>query len=596
MRLASLLPYLSLVVISCSKSRAPSATGSGGTTSSDTGASSVSSTESSGAGPSICATLPPVPAGVGMPSASPLYPDPKYVEVGGFAAQVKTACVDTSALPSHSKLDAWVPKLLAESGLTSAPLGDCACDWTLAFGAAPSLSGNAEKTLADGGMNAEIYAEVTSADAELRAHTALYARTERGGLYALRAALATVKADPGGAVVPASTIVDFPDIAARGFIDGIYKQIGGGDGTFNGWPSAFTPASRSEILRLMARLRGNTFIYGPKCDSFGRGGTCAGQASTPNWTSTYQNDFGQASSIITLAAEADANLVDLYWAMNPLIGVNWNDPTGAPLTAAKKKIDELRSMGVHHFAMFIDDASPIPTTAGNAAALMNGTNAYLKTLDPGDHLLVVTWAYNGYWATSWQQGFGAALDKDVEVMWTGPGIESCTVSASDMGAPNANYQRTLSIWDNWPSHTCDPPWPPHATPAKMSGRSGDLAPAIHGYYSNPVISEAGGDLSEELSHLGPIFDFAWSPSHYGTAVDASYARWATVLPAWQAFVHPCSNTDCTVKGASYIGFACDPNDANGILFCDTYEKNCVTKLSCPKGCSVQNNAMDTCNE
>jgi hypothetical protein len=162
-----------------------------------------------------------------------------------------------------------------------------------------------------------------------------------------------------------------------------------------------------------------------------------------------------------------------------------------------------------------------------------------------------------------------------------------------MTGPDANYKRTLSIWDNWPSNTCDPP--SQSITAKMTGRSADLGSAIHGYYMNPVISEAGGSLSSELSHLGPVLDFAWSPSHYAPGIDASYARWAKIMPAWQPIVHPCSNTDCTVNGMAYIGFACDPSDSHTILFCDTYDNKCVTKLQCPKGCTVQGNAMDTCN-
>ncbi len=534
-----------------------------------------------------CATLPGV-GDAGAGPQAPLYPDPKYASVGANVTRATHACVDTTALPTHAKLDVLVPELLGEAGLQPATAGGCACDWTLRFGAAPALTGSAQTTLTAGKSAPELYVETTAASPDRRASTSLYSPSERGAFYALRAALATTTKVSGGALVPESTIVDYPDVAARGFIDGIYRMIGSGYPVFNGWPSAFTPAARSEILRLMSRLRGNTFIYGPKCDAYGRGATCSGQGATPNWTTPYPTDHGETSAMITLAADADKYMIDLYWALNPVTAVDWSQSTGQPLTDAKNKINELRAMGVHHFAMFVDDANP--TTPQNASLLMNATNAYLKTLDPNDHLLVVTWAYNAYWSASTQQAFGAALDEDIEVMWTGNAVEPCTLSASDMTGPNANYQRTLSIWDNWPSETsgCAGAY------RKLIGRAADLPKAIRAYYTNPVLSEDGAPLQVQLDQLGPSMDYAWGAAHYDANIDGSYARWGALLPPWQAIVHPCNNTNChDANNNLFYGFACG-SDPNTILFCDTYDNDCVTTLSCPKGCAVQANAMDTC--
>jgi hyaluronoglucosaminidase len=583
MRTFAIVSVFIALVAACSS--APITPEDGGCTTCDGGGGVDASIDA----PKTCAPLADV-GDAGAGPQAPLYPDPKYASVGANASAATHACVDTSALATHDKLDALVPELLAEVGLSAGSASDCTCDWTLRFGAAPSLSGTAQSTLDAGKSAPEINVEVTTEDGGHRATTSLFATTERGALYALRAALATATKSQNGVLVPTSTIVDYPDIIARGFLDGIYRTIGGGYTTFNGWPSAYTPAMRSEILRLMQRLRGNTFIYGPKCDQFGRGATCSGQGSLPNWTTPYPTHEGEQSAIVTLAADADKYMIDLYWALNPVTGVDWSQPTGQPLTDAKKKIDELRAMGVHHFAMFVDDANP--TTPQNASLLMNATNAYLKSLDPTDHLLVVTWAYNAGWGAGTQQAFGTALDKDVEVMWTGNDVEPCTLAAGDMTGPNANYKRTLSIWDNWPSETtgCAGAY------RKMIGRAADLPKAIHGYYHNPVINEDGAPLSEELKQLGPIFDFAWGAAHYDAAIDASYARWASIMPGWQAIDHPCSNTNCIDSTNSvFNGFACDGTDKNTILFCDTYEGKCVTKLTCPKGCTIQSNAMDTCN-
>jgi hypothetical protein len=551
--------------------------------------------------PVSCPVLPGL-ADAGVGRAEPLYPDPRFAEVGMNLARAKTACVDTSALPTHSRLDALVPGILKEAGLTGAALGDCACEWTLRFGAAPTLTGTAASTLAAGANDNELYAEVTSL-VRGRLSSALYAKSERGGLYALRAAIATGAtgaAEGGGPLVPSSTVVDYPEIQARGFIDGVYGTLGGWPedgcgfgvwpGPFASWPSRFTPAMRSEILRLTSRLRGNTFIYGPKDDPFDRG-PCDG--SHKNWQDPYATNDGTQSMIQTLAVDADANLVDLYWSISPFPGFDWSNPgsSGPGFAAVKAKIDQVRALGVHHFAMFVDDPQVNGGTPDQNAALMNATHAYLKSLDPADHLLVVTWAY-AFGPNGSTDAYGAALDKEIEVMWTGPGIEPCSIAASDMAGPNQSYQRTLSIWDNWPAPAANSGC---ADDRKMTGRSNDLPSAIHGYYTNPVINESGYPLSDELTQLGPVMDYAWGAAHYNASVDGSYARWAALLPGWQAVVHPCTDTRCVVPAGPYLGFACDPGDRNNILFCDQYEGNCVTTLRCPNGCKVQANAQDTCN-
>jgi len=519
--------------------------------------------------------------------------------VGANLAHATTACVDTGALPSHAKLDALVPGILKEAGLAAATLGDCACEWTLRFGPAPSLSGNAATTLMSGASSNELYAEVTSLAAG-RLSSALYAKTERGGLYALRAALGAAAAGGGGALVPASTIVDYPEIQARGFVDGVYGTLGGWPtdgcgfgvwpGPFASWPSRFTPATRSEILRLIGRLRGNTFIYGPKADPFDRG-PCNG--SHKNWSDPYSTNDGLAAAIQTLALDADANLVDLFWSISPFPGFDWSNPgpTGPGFAAVKAKIDSVRALGVHHFAMFVDDPQVNGGTPSQNSILMNATHDYLKSLDPTDHLLVVTWAYAGG-ADGNTAAYGAALNKEIEVMWTGPAVEPCSISASDMAGPNQSYQRTLSIWDNWPAPSANSGC---ADDRKMTGRSNDLPTAIHGYYTNPVINEAGFPLGDELSQLGPVMDYAWGAAHYNANINGSYSRWGALLPGWQAIVHPCSNTNCVVPAGGYLGFACDPNNTNNIFFCDQYENHCVTTLVCPHGCKVQANAQDTCN-
>ena len=90
--------------------------------------------------PSDAADITACPAGAPVsdrvPAArSSVYPALRYSDVSTLGATAASACVDTSALPSHGALDALVPQILREAGLQVAPAGSCECDWWLVYAA-----------------------------------------------------------------------------------------------------------------------------------------------------------------------------------------------------------------------------------------------------------------------------------------------------------------------------------------------------------------------------------------------------------------------------------------------------------------------------
>jgi hypothetical protein len=538
------------------------------------------SSDADGAGDASSPACPPGPAvadaGTGAPH--PIYPDPVYADVGAIAARVKTACVDTGALPTHATLDALVPSLLAEAGVAPAGAGACACDWTLRFvPAAPALYGDAQKAWTAVSPGAERYV-VASASQAGRATTTLYAAEERGGLYALRAALSLAQkdaADPTARDVPLATIVDGPAVAWRGVVEGMYG------GRVSEFGTQYTPGERALLLRLAARLRLNTYVYGPKNDPYA--GWIGGK-----WRAPYPDTgAGAAQSIATAAHEAHANLLRFVWAISPGAQFDWGNYAG-DLANIEKKYDSMRALGVEHFALFLDDQS-IPASIAQQAQLMNDLDAYVKKGDPSDHLLVVWWDYVGGPDSS-TRALGPLVHPDVEIMWTGPCVESCTIDAGDMSPVDSSFERKASLWDNWPTSTgcCNGA----AAAPKMTGRSADLASAITGYYANPVVNECGPECGSSLrvsdftAHMGPIADWSWDPARYDGGVDASYARWAQLLAAWKPLVQKCGVASCSGKGPVYPGWTCDPSKT-GVFFCDAYESDCVTDLPCPGGCTVE---------
>jgi hypothetical protein len=527
---------------------------------------------------------PLVDAGAGPISV--VYPDPVYARVGALAARVHTACVDTSALASHTSLDALAPSLLAEAGVKSAGAGACSCDWSLSFAAQPpALSTDAQKAWQQAGTNPERYALVSATSAG-RPQTILYAASERGALYALRAALGLAVKDAADATardVADATIVDYPAIAWRGIVEGMY-------GNRTSYGTQWTPGERALVMRLLGRLRANTFVYGPKDDPYA--GWIGG-----SWRTPYPTSSGAAQAMQVAAHDAAANLMRFVWAISPGAQFDWSNYAG-DLAAIESKYDSMRTMGVQHFAIFFDDQN-IAASIAQQAQLMNDLDDYVKKKDATDHLLVVWWDYQGV-KDSNTDALGPLVHPDVEIMWTGPCVESCTITAANMNPVDTSFVRKASIWDNWPSNGCCG----GSTTERMTGRSADLPSAITAYYVNPVINECGPQcgsavhVSDFLAHLGPVADYAWDAARYAAstaAIDASYARWGPLLAAWQPLVQRCNAAHCTASGPVWPGWTCD-SAKTGIWFCDGMNSNCVTELPCPGGCSLQANPNpDICN-
>ena len=486
-------------------------------------------------------SCPPGPqVGAAEPNAHPVFPAPRLLSQNGLGAQVHTACVDTSALAKHDIIDPLIPELLSEAGLVAAT--QC-CDLTVTFVASPpALSGDAQAAWTAAGQNPERYIAITQT-ADGRATATLHAPgSERAAMYALRSLFALVQGNP--ARIANATLVDYPAFGARGVVEGFY-----------GVPYSVT--DRTTILRLMSRLRENVFIYGPKGDLYAR----------DNWRDPYpMADAGQGQTIQVAAHEADRLLVDFVWSISPGLSFDFNN-YNAELATLKAKLDNVRSLGVRRFALFLDDIAN--ADAAGHARLMNDVDDYLKQMDPNAKLITVGTSYAGG-PDAYTNTLGSMAHPSIEIMWTGTAIEPTTMTAADMSAINASLRRKVTIWDNWPN-----------APGSFTGRSADLHTAVQGYYTNPVLNEDPSPNLPTMAFLqvlGAIADYLWSPDRY--AASASYQAWQPVLTAWHSQVAPC--TPC---GSFVQGWTCKA-DLSAIMYCDG---SCLTALPCPGGCQFQSN-------
>jgi hyaluronoglucosaminidase len=512
------------------------------------------------------------PSSSPAPAVTPaIYPAPRLLTVGMLGASIATVCVDTSALPQHTHLDALVPRLLGDAGLTAA--SGCACDYAITFTTMPPALSADDAALLAASSSSERHA-LTVQSVDGRGVAQLWAASERGALYALRAALALVEPDPADAKakrVADATVVDWPSFGERGVLEGIY----GPNSYCDASTMDFLPwrvADRGQLLSLMSRLRENTFVYGPKCDPYARA----------QWRTLYPSGSSDEDVIRVAIHQADQELLEFVWSISPGGDYNFASPASdwQSLTA---KIDSMIGLGVKHFALFLDDIAD--HSAGPQVGLINQLDDYVKQKLPGEHLLVVGTTYcsdpsntfNCGGPNAYTDTMGAQVHSDVEILWTGASVEPSTMSAADMKAIDASLKRPVTIWDNWPN-----------APGGFTGRSADLPGAVRGYFSNPVLNEYPGPANPPATFfaaLGPIADYLWMSDRYAKNPSASYQAWQPIDPK-QA---------CAPCGANSPGWTCDPSTKNQILFCD-YTTKCLSALPCPGGCaSKPAGTPDECN-
>lgn len=454
-----------------------------------------------------------------IPSAPrPLYPSPRFSWIGKLAADVAKVCIEQSAtLPGEAR--AQLAAYAASQGLTTVDALDCSCEWRIRPDASPSwLGSDAAAIWNQAGANPERYAFSTTAAAS-GVSTSVAAGSPRAMFYALSSAL-LASGQPKRIVE--ATVVDTPSFRIRGFVEGTYGSV-------------WTKNQRSTLLQTMGRLRMNTYVYGPKCDCYAtqdrwRDGYPAGavQDVDPGCGDCSPCQPVSGDDIREAVRIAEANGIDFIWAVSPFQrSVLRYDREG--VTPVLRKIDAMRAMGVHRFAVFIDDSGG-EAGRGNAqdasthAAVLNDVHRYVESVEPGAHLLAVGAGY-AFGPDSYTDTLGQNLDPEIEVMWTGPQIVSEVLTVAHFTPVNASFRRQVSLWDNW------------AWEEFFSGHPAGLAQVLTGTYLNPVLSECVGhppSTGNQWRILGPAADYAWNPERFA----ASSAAERTSYDAWAARGEP----------------------------------------------------------
>lgn len=245
---------------------------------------------------------------------------------------------------------------------------------------------------------------------------------ERGTYYGVQTLKQLLAKDK----LPLLTIKDFPDIVARGVVEGFY-----------GTPWSFD--DRVSQLKFYGDNKLNTYIYGPKDDPYHR---------APKWRMPYPAD--EAKAIEQLVDIAKQNHVDFVWAIHPGLDIKWDNEDRDSLM---NKLESMYQLGVRAFAVFFDDISGEGVNAEKQAGLLNYVdNHFIKIKKDVLPLILCPTEYNKSWSNidgGYLPTLGEKLNPSIHVMWTGDRVIA-DIDKQGLEWINKYIQRKAYIWWNFP--------------------------------------------------------------------------------------------------------------------------------------------------
>lgn len=229
--------------------------------------------------------------------------------------------------------------------------------------------------------------------------------------------------------LPMGILVDWPDLPARGVVEGYY-----------GAPWSFE--ARCSIFRFMGRNKMNTYIYAPKDDPYHHGQGCY---------EPYPAE--KAAELKDLVQYAHRHHVRFVWAIHPANTVKWDENGGKnQLNALCDKLQQMYDLGVRDFGVLVDDSSG---EIGKAERQVQLTNYILENFirkhpDVNQTLIMCPTGYNKSWTNEkFLNTLGAGLDKSIPVMWTGDTVVH-DITLDGQKWVNERVYRPTFIWWNWP--------------------------------------------------------------------------------------------------------------------------------------------------
>ncbi len=305
-----------------------------------------------------------------------------------------------------------------------------------------------------------------------------------------------------------------PPLPIRGIVEGFYGP-------------PWSHQDRLDILAFMGKVGMNAYFYAPKDDPYHR----------DRWRDQYPS--AQIARIGQLVETGRRNGVDFWFAISPGLSMRYSDSTD--YATLLRKLDAVAAVGVRHIALFVDDVpealshaqdrARFPTLAHAHATLIRALQRDLTAR--GIALSVVPTTYtNSFGSEEYLRILGREIPADITLGWTGTDVVPVQITGAEARAWGEIMGRRPMIWDNYPVNDFAR-WRLFLGP--LRGRTGDLAAAVSGFYSNPM-----NEAHASMLPLWTIADYLRSPAAYDpdrsldSALVALYGERGA--PAMRAFV------------------------------------------------------------
>ncbi|MEE6295486.1 beta-N-acetylglucosaminidase domain-containing protein [Georgenia wangjunii] len=457
------------------------------------------------AGAGAVALPSPVPAAAALP-APEVVPTPAQASYTGESVALPTAVeVVTGPSTDPAALGALV-EVLGVNGVTDVDVlepGEEASGFAVVLAGADDAALVGALGAADVPQGDESYALAVREDG-----AAVGGRDGAGQFYGVQTLAQLAGTVDDAAHLAVATIEDHPAMSLRGTIEGFYGE-------------PWTHAERLDHLDFLGSVKANTYIYAPKDDPYHR----------DQWREPYPAE--ELAELGELVARADANHVQLTFAVSPGVSICYSDPEHR--ADLKAKLDSIYDLGGRSFYVALDDiaytswncagdeetygAAGRATAAAAQVDLLNDVQqTWVAEREGVRPLQMVPTEYGDLAATAYKDVIRETLDPAVVIQWTGTDVVPRSITNADAQTFAELYGRNAFLWDNYPVNDFGD------TAGRLllgpyAYRDNGLSEHLTGIVSNPMNQPHASDLV-----VASVADFAWND----TAFDAE-TSWRNVI-------------------------------------------------------------------
>lgn len=283
--------------------------------------------------------------------------------------------------------------------------------------------------------------------------------------------------------------------AIRGVIEGYYGR-------------PWTHEQRLALIDFLADRGMNEFVYGPKDDPLLRA----------SWRDPYDGEA--LGRLQALADRCAARQMTFTWCISPGLSIRYS--SAADRAALIAKIRSVIALGARRIGLLLDDIPTALQHPEDVAAFPSLVDAHIAlvgevfaALPREVGLIVCPTMYWGMGTEPYLAALGAAIDRRIDLFWTGREICSHRLDLADASVFTRTADRPPTYWDNYPVNDVAMGYELHIGPYR--GRDPLLWRSATGVISN------GMELFwASLIPFATIADYLADPEGYDP--EASWAR------------------------------------------------------------------------